>query len=96
MHRRFKRLASRLQSVSTPWRITFGLLLLLGGALWFLPILGLWMIPLGLLVLSVGFSLGPARLLVDYRPVTQDARQTPGKASPKKLAQTAGFGLGNL
>jgi len=34
-------------------RICLGILLLLGGFLWFLPLLGAWMLPLGLLVLSV-------------------------------------------
>ena len=33
-------------------RVVVGLLLLLGGVLGFLPILGFWMIPLGLVVLS--------------------------------------------
>ncbi|MBX2868961.1 MAG: hypothetical protein KTR18_09810 [Acidiferrobacterales bacterium] len=41
--------------MSSPLRIALGVLLLLGGALWVLPILGLWMIPLGLLVLSFDF-----------------------------------------
>ncbi|MEM7193531.1 MAG: hypothetical protein AAF402_01185 [Pseudomonadota bacterium] len=36
-------------------RQILGVLLLLGGLLWFLPILGLWMLPLGLLVLSIDF-----------------------------------------
>ena len=34
-------------------RIIIGLTLILGGLLGFLPVLGFWMIPLGLLVLSV-------------------------------------------
>lgn len=34
-------------------RIVIGVLLILGGIAGFLPILGFWMIPLGLLVLSV-------------------------------------------
>jgi hypothetical protein len=34
-------------------RIAFGVALLIGGVLGFLPVLGFWMIPLGLLVLSV-------------------------------------------
>jgi hypothetical protein len=34
-------------------RIGFGGLLVVGGVLGFLPILGFWMVPLGLLVLSV-------------------------------------------
>lgn len=38
---------------SKPVRITLGVLLVFGGMLGFLPVLGFWMIPLGLLVLSV-------------------------------------------
>ena len=34
-------------------RIIIGALLIIGGILGFLPILGFWMIPLGLLVLSI-------------------------------------------
>lgn len=34
-------------------RIVVGVLLILGGMLGFLPVLGFWMIPLGLMVLSV-------------------------------------------
>ena len=37
-------------------RIVVGLLLVIGGLLGFLPILGFWMIPLGLIVLSVDFA----------------------------------------
>jgi hypothetical protein len=37
-------------------RITIGVLLTLGGVLGFLPILGFWMVPLGLLVLSYEFA----------------------------------------
>ncbi len=38
---------------SKPIRVGIGILLIIGGLLGFLPILGFWMIPLGLLVLSV-------------------------------------------
>jgi len=38
-------------------RILLGTLLIIGGLLWFLPLLGLWMLPLGLLVLSVDIAL---------------------------------------
>jgi purine-cytosine permease-like protein len=38
-------------------RIGLGVLLVLGGVLSFLPVLGLWMLPLGLIVLSVDFAL---------------------------------------
>jgi purine-cytosine permease-like protein len=37
-------------------RVMLGILLVLGGFLWFLPVLGLWMLPLGLIVLSVDFA----------------------------------------
>jgi hypothetical protein len=37
-------------------RVAIGFALMLGGCLWFLPILGIWMIPLGLLVLSHEFA----------------------------------------
>lgn len=38
-------------------RIVIGIVLILGGILGFLPILGFWMIPIGLLVLSYEFAL---------------------------------------
>jgi hypothetical protein len=44
---------------SRPTRIGLGILLVAGGLVGFLPILGFWMIPLGLLVLSV--DLPPVR-----------------------------------
>ena len=34
-------------------RIVIGVLLILGGLLGFLPVLGFWMVPLGMLVLSI-------------------------------------------
>ena len=37
-------------------RIVVGALLIVGGSLGFLPILGFWMIPLGLLILSYEFA----------------------------------------
>ena len=46
---------------SRPTRIGLGILLVAGGLVGFLPILGFWMIPLGLLVLSV--DLPPVRRL---------------------------------
>jgi len=44
---------------SRPLRIIVGLGLCVGGVLGFLPILGFWMVPLGLLVLSI--DLAPVR-----------------------------------
>lgn len=38
---------------ASPWlRIMLGILLILGGLLSFLPLLGLWMLPLGILLLA--------------------------------------------
>ncbi len=37
-------------------RLLIGGLFLLGGCFWFLPVLGLWMIPVGLVVLSIDFA----------------------------------------
>ena len=42
-------------------RIVVGILLCLGGCLWFLPVLGFWMLPLGLMMLSI--DLAPVRRL---------------------------------
>jgi purine-cytosine permease-like protein len=36
-------------------RLIMGLILIIGGTLGFLPVLGFWMIPLGLVVLSIDF-----------------------------------------
>ncbi|HVZ90226.1 MAG TPA: hypothetical protein VG843_01145 [Rhizomicrobium sp.] len=36
-------------------RVALGVGLILGGMLWFLPVLGLWMLPLGIMVLSIDF-----------------------------------------
>ena len=41
---------------SRPLRITIGVLLVFLGMLGFLPVLGFWMIPLGILVLSYEFA----------------------------------------
>lgn len=53
MRRFFKR--EKLPNAK-PLRLLLGIFLLIGGILGFLPILGFWMIPLGLLVLSVDFA----------------------------------------
>lgn len=36
-------------------RVTLGIALCVGGCLAFLPVLGLWMLPLGLMILSIEF-----------------------------------------
>lgn len=54
-----KRVGSTIRFVQQPsarWlRIPMGLLLILGGVLGFLPILGLWMLPIGLALLADDF-----------------------------------------
>ena len=42
---------------SRMWRVALGIGLILGGTLGFLPILGFWMVPLGLLVLSIDLAI---------------------------------------
>jgi hypothetical protein len=37
-------------------RIALGMAFVTGGFMWFLPVLGLWMLPLGLLILSIDFA----------------------------------------
>jgi len=41
------------QPLAMPLRIPLGLLLVVGGIFSFLPVLGIWMLPLGLLLLAV-------------------------------------------
>ena len=43
----------RLRTAPTVVRIAIGLLLILGGIFGFLPVLGFWMIPLGLIVILI-------------------------------------------
>jgi hypothetical protein len=37
-------------------RIAIGVTLLFGGLLWFLPVVGIWMIPLGIMVLAIDIA----------------------------------------
>lgn len=55
LYRRLNLMVKPFRSMPSPARIILGVLLLLGGLLGALPILGFWMIPLGLLVLSLEF-----------------------------------------
>lgn len=40
---------------SKAWRVVLGVALIVGGILGFLPVVGFWMIPLGIMVLSIDF-----------------------------------------
>jgi hypothetical protein len=51
--RRFRSTLHFVRQPSGRWlRIPMGLLLTVGGVLWFLPIAGLWMLPIGLALLA--------------------------------------------
>ncbi|MGL6211986.1 MAG: hypothetical protein ACRC14_19340 [Paracoccaceae bacterium] len=63
-HRQFEALSRLIPQLRGPltalrrdhWRlvrIPLALLMIAGGLLWFLPVLGLWMLPFGLLLLAV-------------------------------------------
>lgn len=46
---------NKVMPASRIGRVVIGILCIIGGVLGFLPVLGFWMIPLGLLILSVDF-----------------------------------------
>ena len=46
---------NKVMPASRIGRLIVGILCIIGGLLGFLPVLGFWMIPLGLLILSVDF-----------------------------------------
>ncbi|WP_170332837.1 hypothetical protein [Ruegeria arenilitoris] len=45
------------RTVPRGWRIVVGILLMIGGVFGFLPILGFWMIPLGIMVAAMDINL---------------------------------------
>ncbi len=53
--RMVQKTVNKVMPASRLGRIVVGTLLVIGGILGFLPVLGFWMIPLGLMVLSVDF-----------------------------------------
>ncbi len=50
-----RKTVKKVMPASRLGRIVVGIMLIIGGTLGFLPVLGFWMVPLGLLVLSVDF-----------------------------------------
>jgi hypothetical protein len=54
---RLGKLMSRIRRLAKPVRIAIGVTLVVLGVLGFLPVLGFWMLPLGLYALSVDFAL---------------------------------------
>ena len=67
-------------------RMTIGFALLIGGVLGFLPVLGFWMVPLGLLVLSIDIpAVRRARrrfVVWWYRDKKVPARAGRGRSAP--------------
>jgi len=55
MHRKLQKLSKKVHAMHFSLRWVLGVLLIVGGILGFLPVLGFWMIPLGLLVLAPDF-----------------------------------------
>ena len=55
MHRKLRKLNLKMHGLLFSFRWVLGTILIVGGLLGFLPILGFWMIPLGLLVLAPDF-----------------------------------------
>ena len=53
----YRRIQHKVRNYPRWLRLAIGVLLILGGVLGFLPILGFWMFPLGLLVLSYDLPL---------------------------------------
>jgi hypothetical protein len=75
---RFAGFLGWVRQPSSGWvRIPLGLLLVLGGIFSFLPVLGLWMLPLGLVLiaLDVPFLQGPIVRLLGWMERKWEARQ---------------------
>jgi hypothetical protein len=78
LNRLFVKLESRIPNFAADWltrvrrpqarliRIPLGILLVFGGIFSFLPVLGVWMLPLGLLLLAVDliFLQGPVNMAI--------------------------------
>ena len=82
MHRRLKSIVQPFKSMPALMRIIIGIFLVLGGLLGALPILGFWMVPLGLLVLSLDFRWarrGYLTIILWFRR----RRRTPSTGKPR-------------
>lgn len=88
---RFPRFAMVIYILRQPWamliRIPLGLILTAGGLVGFLPVLGFWMLPLGLLLLAIdlpflqrpmnGLILRGERRYKNWQRARRDRRATP-------------------
>jgi hypothetical protein len=72
---------------SRPIRVGLGIVLIAGGLLGFLPVLGFWMLPLGLLVLSVDIPVvrrWRRQLTVWWHRRKPEATPAPGTSDPRQ------------
>ncbi len=97
-HPHERRLSMFGRSVTLPenqlLRMGLGVLLCLGGLLWFLPIVGIWMLPLGIMVLSVDipFVRRHSRRVAVWFPLPEDFGEGLSQVSsvtPTRRASTA-------
>jgi fatty acid desaturase len=79
---------------SRRWRIVIGIALILGGFVGFLPILGFWMIPLGLAVLSI--DLPSIRRHRRRAVVWWGRRRQRARATPRGTADNGTDGVENV
>jgi purine-cytosine permease-like protein len=95
-----------LKKTDNHWlRHSIGVLLVIGGLLGFLPVLGYWMLPLGLALLAVDFpfvrrlyrrlSVWWGRLTARYRPFTNRVARTRNRLPKQKGGDNPGTGGGN-
>ena len=55
-------------------RLTLGIVFMIGGLLWFLPVLGLWMLPLGILMIGMCIPYFYRRIRVWMRKLRNEIR----------------------
>ena len=88
MHRKLHKLHQKMHGLHFSVRWVVGILLILGGMVGFLPVLGFWMIPLGLLVLAPDFKwarrgyLSIITWLRRFRDRHKSRKQPPGPTEP--------------
>ena len=56
-------------------RVVLGILLMIGGVFWFLPVLGLWMFPLGVLMIGTCIPYFYRRIRVWMRQLKNEIRK---------------------
>jgi hypothetical protein len=93
----FRRYYDALRKSQNPWwrwtRQIVGVLMVIGGLLGFMPLIGFWMIPLGLGLLSVDWPIAKRAykvLMSWWRRLQERVRQTRKAALARRTASTPG------